>query len=102
MPAGCARPHGGPMTRRGTLALAATALFAFAGAARAQHASLAVGAAAPIGDFSSSAGAGLDVDLQARTEPMIGPLSLRIDIGYEFFRGKDVNVRTPVSAPSVG
>ena len=90
------------MTRRGTLALATAALFALAGTARAQHASLAVGAAAPIGDFSSSAGTGLDVELQARTEPLIGPLSLRLDIGYDFFRGKDVNASTTVSAQSVG
>jgi hypothetical protein len=90
------------MTRHGTLTLATIALFALAGTARAQRASLAVGAVAPIGDFSSSAGAGLDLDLQARTEPMIGPLSLRIDIGYEFFRGKDVNVSTTVSAQSLG
>lgn len=89
------------MTRRGTFLLAAVALCALAGTARAQRASLAAGAALPVGDLSNSAGNGLDVQLQARTEPILGPLSLRIDIGYDFLSGKGAISSTTISGQSV-
>ncbi|HEX7546154.1 MAG TPA: hypothetical protein VF368_05470 [Gemmatimonadaceae bacterium] len=81
--------------------LAAVALCALAGTARAQRASLAVGAALPVGDLSNSAGNGVDVVLQARTEPIIGPLPLRIDISYDFLSGKGALSSTAISGQSV-
>ena len=89
------------MTRRGTLARATFALLLFAGTARAQRASLAVGAAVPVGDYSTTAGTGIDLDFQVRTEPMIGPLALRIDIGYDRFSGKSGVANTTLSAETV-
>ena len=89
------------MTRRGTLARATFALLLFAGTARAQRASLAVGAAVPVGDYSTTAGTGIDLDFQVRTEPMIGPLALRIDIGYDRFSGKGGIANTTLSAETV-
>lgn len=79
------------MPRRGTFALATFALVAFAGTAGAQRASLAVGVANPVGDFASTAGSGLDIAFQVRTEPMIGPLALRLELGYDFFSGRNGN-----------
>jgi hypothetical protein len=89
------------MTRRGTLTLASAALFALAGTARAQRASLAVGAATPVGDLANTAGTGLDIQFQVRTEPMIGALPLRIDIGYDWLSGKGAARSTSISAQSV-
>jgi hypothetical protein len=92
------------MTRRVSHMLSAVALFAFAGAtgtAGAQRASLAVGVATPVGDLANSAGSGFDVQFQARTEPMLGPLPLRIDIGYEWLTGKGAARSTTVSAESL-
>jgi hypothetical protein len=89
------------MTRRGTLVLATFALLLFAGTARAQRASLAVGAAVPVSDYSTTAGTGIDLDFQARTEPMIGPLALRIDIGYDRFPGKGGVDNTTLSSQTV-
>ena len=89
------------MIRRCTLALATFALLLFAGTARAQRASLAVGAAVPVSDYSTAAGTGIDLDLQVRTEPMIGPLALRIDIGYDRFSGKGGVDNTTLSAQTV-
>ena len=88
------------MTRRGTITFAAAALFALAGTARAQRASIAVGAATPVGDLATTAGTGFDVQLQVRTEPMIGPLSLRIDVGYDWLAGKGTARSTVISAQS--
>ncbi len=79
------------MNRRISLASVTVALMLFAGAARAQGtpgASLAVGAAIPMGDFANTAGSGLDISFQVRTDPILGPLALRIDIGYDHFAGK--------------
>jgi hypothetical protein len=81
------------MTRRGACAFAALVLLVLlvpAAAARAQEqgASIAVGAAAPTGDFTSSASTGYDIMFQVHTEPIIGPLALRIDIGLDHFAGK--------------
>ena len=87
------------MTRRLTVALATIAVFA--GAACAQRASLAVGAALPAGDFTSSAGTGIDAAFQIRTEPMIGPLSLRIELGYDHFAGRDTTSSTTMSVEAV-
>jgi hypothetical protein len=67
------------------------ALMLFAGGARAQGtpgASLAVGAAIPTGDFANTASSGLDIALQIRTDRVLGPLALRIDLGYDHFAGK--------------
>lgn len=89
------------MIRRATFALVTTAFFALAGSARAQGASLAVGAALPVGDLATTAGIGWDVNLQARTEPMIGPLPLRIDITFEFLPGKGAISSTTLSGQSV-
>jgi hypothetical protein len=76
------------MTRRISLAFAAALLALTAATACAQGASLAVGAAIPTGDFATTAGTGLDIDLQVRTQPMFGPVALRIDGGYDHFAGK--------------
>ena len=89
------------MTRRRTVLLMAVAWCALAGTARAQRASLAVGVAMPVGDLSNSAGNGLDVQLQVRTEPILGPLPLRIDIGYDFLSGRGALSSTTLSAQSV-
>jgi hypothetical protein len=89
------------MTRRSTHALAALALILFAGTAGAQRASLAVGVATPVGDFANSAGPGIDIAFQVRTEPMIGPVRLRIEIGYENFAGKNGVESTEMSAEAV-
>ncbi|MFI5233359.1 MAG: hypothetical protein ACHQSE_12695 [Gemmatimonadales bacterium] len=89
------------MTRRSTVLFAAAAIFALAGTARAQRASLAVGASTPVGDLANTAGTGFDIQLQVRTEPMIGPLPLRIDIGYDWLTGKGSSRSTSISAQSV-
>jgi hypothetical protein len=89
------------MIRRCAVLLAATALCAQADTALAQRASLAAGVAMPVGDLSSSAGNGLDIQLQARTEPLLGPLPVRIDIGYEFLSGKGAISSTTISGQSV-
>ena len=77
------------MPRRSTLACAALALTMLAGTVHAQRASVAIGAVVPSGDYSTTAGTGFEIQLQARTEPMFGPIALRIDIGYEHFAGRD-------------
>jgi hypothetical protein len=89
------------MTRRFTFALAASALVLSSAGAHAQSASLALGEAIPVGDFVNSAGAGIDVALQVRTEPMIGPLRLRIEIGYDHFAGKGAVNNTSLSSQAV-
>ena len=89
------------MTRRGTLALATIALLLSGRTASAQRASLALGAAEPVGDYSNSAGTGIDIALQIRTEPMIGPLALRLEIGYDHFAGKGATSNTTVSSQAV-
>ncbi|MGH7656310.1 MAG: hypothetical protein ACREN6_16790 [Gemmatimonadaceae bacterium] len=89
------------MTRRGTITFAAAAIFSLAGTARAQRASLAIGAATAVGDLANTAGTGFDVQLQVRTEPMIGPIPLRIDIGYDWLAGKGTARSTVISAQSV-
>ncbi len=97
------------MTRRSPLAPAAittmalSLLFLSAATVQAQQgASLAVGAAMPTGDLASTAGTGFDIQLQVRTEPLFGPLGLRIDIGYDRLSGKDGTATTTISAQSVG
>lgn len=89
------------MFRRGSVALATIALLACAGSAGAQRASLAVGVASPVGDFASSASSGFDVAFQVRTEPIIGPLPLRIELGYDFFSGKNGTASTAVAAQGI-
>jgi len=89
------------MTRRGTLPLATIAFLLLAGTAHAQRASIAVGAAMPVGDFSNSATTGFDVQLQFRTEPLYQALALRIDIGYDRLSGKDATASTTISTESV-
>ncbi len=89
------------MTRRGTLTLASAALFALAGTARAQHASVAVGAVTPVGDLANTAGTGPEIQLQVRTEPMIGALPLRLDFGYAWLSGKGGSRSTAITAESV-
>ena len=89
------------MTAREMIARTTIALFLFTGAASAQRASLAVGAATPVGNLSNTAGSGLDVDFQVRTEPMLGPLSLRLDLGYDLLPGKGAFASTALSAQSV-
>ena len=89
------------MTRRGTLVLATFALLLFAGTARAQRASLAGGAVVPSADFTNSAGTGFDLAFQMRTEPMLGPLPLRIELGYDHFSGKGAIANTTLSAEAV-
>jgi hypothetical protein len=89
------------MSARRSLALATIALFASAATAGAQGASLAVGAAVPAGDLANTAGTGIDIQLQVRTEPMIGPLSLRIEIGYDRFAGKGASASTTFSGQAV-
>jgi hypothetical protein len=89
------------MIRRATFVIAAFALLLPSCAARAQRASIAAGAAVPIGDFANAASTGYDIQLQARTEPMIGPLSLRIDVGYDGFSGKGAISKLTVSAQSI-
>ena len=89
------------MTRRGMLTLASAALVALSGTARAQRASLAVGAATPVGDLANSAGTGFDIQLQVRTQPMIGALPLRIDISYDGLAGKGSSRSTSISGQSI-
>jgi hypothetical protein len=76
------------MTRRHRLVLAALAVLLSVESARAQGASVAVGIAMPAADFANGASPGLDAQLQLRTDPMIGPLALRIEISYDHFSGK--------------
>jgi len=90
------------MTRGSALALATIALLIATRTAGAQQASVAVGAVVPVGGLSASAANGVDVDLQVRTEPMIGPLSLRIDIGYDFLGSKGPAYGTTITAQSIG
>jgi hypothetical protein len=83
------------------LTLASAALLALSGTARAQHASIAVGAASPVGDLANTAGTGPEIQLQVRTEPMIGALPLRIDIGYAWLSAKGGARSTAVTAQSI-
>jgi hypothetical protein len=89
------------MTRRATLAISTFALVLFSGSASAQRASLAAGVAMPAGDLSNGAGTGFDIDFQARTQPLLGGLALRIDIGYDHFAGKGGIDGTTISAQTV-
>jgi len=89
------------MTRRVTLILSAAVLCTLARTAGAQGASLAVGAATPVGDIANSAGTGFDIQLQVRTGPMVGLLPLRLDIGYDWLAGKGTSRTTTISAQSV-
>jgi hypothetical protein len=89
------------MTRRGILVLSTAALSLLGETAHAQRASLAIGAATPVGDLATTAATGFDIQLQVKTEPMIGPLPLRIDIGYDWLAGKGSASRTTVSAQAV-
>ena len=89
------------MTRRGTLAMSTFALFLTAASAGAQRASVAVGAVVPVGDYATTAGLGIDLDLQARTEPMIGPIALRLDITYDRFASNGGVSGTTFSSQSI-
>ena len=89
------------MTRRGMLTLASAALLALSGTARAQGASIAVGVIGPLGDLANTAGPGPEIQLQVRTEPMIGALPLRIDIGYAWLSAKNGSRSTAVSAQAI-
>jgi hypothetical protein len=89
------------MTRRTTIVLAALAVLLSAERAHAQRASLAVGAAVPAGDFTNTAGTGIDAQFQARTEPLIGPLALRIEISYDRFPGKGASGSTTFSGQAI-
>jgi hypothetical protein len=88
------------MTAR-AFALTMIALLSFAGSALAQRASLAAGAVVPAGGLTSTAGTGFDVQFQARTEPMIGPLALRIEIGYDHFAGKGAIANTTITGQGI-
>jgi hypothetical protein len=89
------------MTRRTRVAFATFALMVVAGTAHAQRASIAVGAAIPTGDFADNAGTGVDLEFQARTEPLFGSVGLRIDIGYDHFAGKGGVSGSTVSTEAV-
>jgi hypothetical protein len=89
------------MTRRIRIAIATFALMLSAGSARAQRASVAAGAAVPTGDFANTSGTGLDLEFQARTEPLLGPVGLRIDIAYDHFAGKAGVSGSTISTESV-
>jgi hypothetical protein len=89
------------MTLRRTIVLSALACLLSAERAHAQRASIAVGAAVPAGDFSNTAGTGIDAQFQVRTEPMIGPLALRIEIGYDRFAGKGASASTTFSGQAI-
>ncbi len=89
------------MTRRGIFALASSALIMLAGTAHAQRASLALGVATPVSDFANSAGSGIDIAFQVRTDPMIGPVRLRIEIGYDHFAGKGGLDNTSLSTQAI-
>jgi hypothetical protein len=89
------------MTRRVTLAIATFALLLISNSASAQRASLAVGAAIPIADLANTAGTGLDIDFQVRTQPMIGDLAFRLDIGFDRLASKGGIDGTTISAQTV-
>lgn len=89
------------MTRRRALVLPALAFLLSAEIVHAQGASVAVGAATPVADFANGASVGLDAQLQVRTEPMIGPLALRIEISYDHFSGKGGAAGTTFSGQAV-
>jgi hypothetical protein len=92
------------MTRGITFEMATFALFLMsgsAGRAGAQRASIALGAAVPVSDYANIAGLGIDLDLQARTEPMIGPIALRLDITYDRFASNGGVSGTTFSTQSI-
>jgi hypothetical protein len=92
------------MTRHGTFALATVALLFHSSSARAQEqgASIAVGVVAPASGFTNSASTGYDIAFQIRTDPIIGPLALRIDIGYDRFPGKGaISYTTQMAGPAL-
>ena len=89
------------MTSRRALVLSALALLLSAERAHAQRAGVAVGAAVPSGDFSNTSGTGIDAQLQLRTEPMIGPLALRLEISYDHFAGKGGSASTTFSGQAI-
>jgi hypothetical protein len=88
------------MTRRIALTLSAAALAALTSTAGAQRASLAVGAANPVGDLSNTAKSGFDIQFQARTPPMIGPLSIQLALGYDVLGGVGTSKSTTIFAQS--
>lgn len=89
------------MTRRVMFTLAAASLFAVTASGRAQTASLAIGAANPIGDMSSTAKTGFDVQFQARTPPMIGPLSIQLALGYDWLGGVGTSKSTTIAVQTI-
>jgi hypothetical protein len=54
----------------------------------------------PVGDLANTAGTGFEVMLQVRTEPMIGPLPLRLDVGYDWLSGKGASRSTTIAVQS--
>ena len=92
------------MIRYGTFALATAALLFHSSPARAQEqgAAIAVGVASPASGFTNSASTGYDIAFQIRTEPLFGPLALRIDIGYDRFPGKGaIGYTTQMAGPAL-
>ncbi len=90
------------MIRRSSIALLGVAIVFAANGARAQGTSLSVGAAIPSGDLSKTAGTGIEVSFQVRTDPMIGPLALRIDVTYARFPGTNGASILNFSSQSIG
>ena len=88
------------MTRPIAFTLAA-AVFVFASHAGAQQASLAIGAANPIGDLTSTAKSGFDIQFQARTPPMVGPLSIQLAIGYDWLGGVGTSKSTTIAVQAI-
>ena len=90
------------MIRRGHAAPALFALILAASSAHAQGASFAAGVATAAGDLANTAGAGYDLDLQVRTDRMLGPLGLRIDATYSHLSGKGGASSIQFSSQTVG
>lgn len=89
------------MTTRLALVVSTLALLLSAERVQAQRASVALGAAVPSGDLSKTSSTGFDGQLQFRTEPMIGPLALRIEISYDRLGGRDSSSNTTFSGQAI-
>jgi hypothetical protein len=87
---------------RSTVALATIALLSCAATAGAQGSGLSVGVAIPVGDVANTLGTGIVAALQIRTEPMLGPLPLRLDFGYVSFPGRNGTGATALETVAVG
>jgi hypothetical protein len=63
---------------------------------------LAVGVAVPSGGLTNTAGTGYDIAFQVRTEPIFGPVAIRIDVALNHFPGINGTSYTQMYGQNIG